>query len=457
MIKPLTAEPHRQNSREEATTLRVLNGFAIDLMAIPNVEELFWYVAQKVVGKLGFVDCVIYQANRDQTTLTQVAAWGEKNPFGRSIVNPLIIPFGKGITGTVAQTREPAVIADLFEDQNYIPDTEPARSEICVPLTIGNRLLGVIDSEHPALGAFGEAELETLATVAAMTSAKLALLEEAERSAQRYNDLVVAHAELSTEKKSRKALETRLSEARRLESIGRLSGKFAHDFNNLLTVISGNLEFLEGEISSPDALAFLHDGKDAAARGAKLIHDMLAFSRKARLDPAVIDLNSLVEDVCRRDERGLGVALDLRLSIGLRPVRVDREATENALRNLLTNARDASADSGRVVVSTKNVVLNRSNLPLLSNDLEPGHYVRLSIQDFGSGISERDVPRIFDPFFTTKPVGSGNGLGLSMVLGFVQQSGGAVGISSRPGHGSTFDLYFPAMASDENDSLTNER
>lgn len=222
----------------DAATLRILNEFAIDLMSIPNVEELFWYVAQKVVGKLGFVDCVIYQANEDQTTLTQVSAWGEKNLFGRSIVNPLIIPFGNGITGTVAQKREPLIIDDLLDDQNYISDTRPARSEICVPLRISGRVLGVIDSEHPAAGAFGDAELETLTTVAAMTSAKLALLEEAARSSRRYDDLVIAHAELSAEKDSRKALEMRLSEARRMESIGRLSRKFAHDFNNLLTVMS---------------------------------------------------------------------------------------------------------------------------------------------------------------------------------------------------------------------------
>jgi len=206
VLEPIAKKPSANFDGIEATTLRILNNFAIDLMAIPSKEDLFWYVAQKVAAKLGFVDCVIYEANADQTVLTQVAAWGEKNPFGRSIVDPLVIPFGKGITGTVAQKREPAIIDDLLKDQNYIPDTEPARSEICVPLKIGDRVLGVIDSEHPNIGAFGEAELETLITVAAMTSAKLALLEEAERSSRRYNDLVVAHSELSAEKVNRKEL-----------------------------------------------------------------------------------------------------------------------------------------------------------------------------------------------------------------------------------------------------------
>ncbi|RUS65216.1 GAF domain-containing protein [Pseudorhodobacter sp. E13] len=397
---------------------------------------------------------MIYQANAEQTTLTQVAAWGEKNPFGRSILNPLVIPFGKGITGTVAQEREPAIIDDLLKDQNYIPDTEPARSEICVPLVLDNRVLGVIDSEHPAIGAFGPADLETLTTVAAMTSAKLALLEEAERSSRRYNDLLKTHAELSAEKDSRRALETRLFEARRLESIGRLTGKFAHDFNNLLTVVCGNLELLEGEISSPDAQAFLQDGKEAAVRGTKLIHDMLAFSRKARHVPDLIDLNKVVADICQKDDRGFGPIVEVSLASQLWSIRLDRSATDNALRNLMTNARDAGTATGRILISTGNVRLSRSNMPPLTNELEPGNYVRLRVQDFGSGISDTDVYRIFDPFFTTKPVGSGSGLGLSMVLGFVQQSGGAVGVTTCIGQGSTFDLYFPATTADGNNSLT---
>ena len=186
MHSPATTCAHLRSHAEEASTLRTLNTFAVDLIAIPSVEDLFWYVAQQVVGRLNFVDCVIYQANEEQTDLRQVAAWGQKNPFGRSIVDPLVIPFGSGITGQVAQTQQAIIIDDLLKDQNYIPDTQPARSEICVPLMFRGRVVGVIDSEHPEPGAFGEAELEILSTVAAMMGAKLELLAEAERSVQRY-------------------------------------------------------------------------------------------------------------------------------------------------------------------------------------------------------------------------------------------------------------------------------
>ena len=252
MPEPVTLRSPAQDRADEAGTLRTLNTFAVDVIAIPSVEDLFWYVAQSVVGRLNFIDCVIYRANETQTELTQVAAWGDKNPYGRSIINPLVIPFGRGITGQVAATQQAVMVNDLLQDQNYIPDTQPARSEICVPICFRDRMDGVIDCEHPEPEKFGAADLEILGTVAAMMSAKLELLAETERSHQRYCDLVAAHAELLQETGSRKAVEAKLFEARKLETIGRLTGRFAHEFNNLLTVISGNLEFLSVEVITPD-------------------------------------------------------------------------------------------------------------------------------------------------------------------------------------------------------------
>lgn len=456
MPTPLPEYDHAKTPLDEAAILRTLNAFAVDVIAIPSAEDLFWYVAQNVVGRLNFLDCVIYQANDAGTELIQAAALGEKNPFGRSIINPLRIPFGQGITGQVAETGKAIIVDDLLKNQNYIPDTQPARSEICVPLVIRGSVVGVIDSEHPDPSAFGEAELEILTTVAAMTSAKLELLAEAERSNQRYADLVASHAQLTQETSNRRSLEAKLFEARKLEAIGRLTGRFAHDFNNLLTVISGNLEFIGEGITDPDSLACYNDAQLAAGRGAKLIRDMLAFSQRARLEHEISDLNQLVASTGERSRNILtdAVGLELNLADDLWVVKVDSKATENALLHLIANAQDAMPDGGRVLIRTENVRLDGTDNHALSTDLPPGLYVRLSVKDHGAGIPQDRLQQIFDPFYTTKAVGTGSGLGLSTILGFMQQSGGGVAVNSTVHQGSTFQLYFPAAAKNANDLLT---
>ncbi len=455
MLRSVPSRPEEREPADEARLLRILNDFAVDLIAIPSVEDLFWYVAQNVVGKLDFVDCVIYRANEDQTELTQVAAWGEKNPFGRSIISPLVIPFGRGITGTVAQTGTAIIVEDLLKDQNYIPDTHPARSEICVPLTFRGRVVGVIDSEHPDRCAFGEAELGVLNTVAAMTSAKLELLAEAERSHQRYRDLVVSHAQLTLETSNRKALEVKLFEARKLESIGRLTGRFAHEFNNLLTVISGNLDLLEDQGASAETQDIMGDVKSAAARGAQLIRDMLVFAQRTRLVPEKIDLNAHL--AAFQAECQTRADVELHRADALWPIHIDRAALETAMLNLIRNARDAMPEGGVVRITTENLVHTGAKNIALATELAPGCYVRLGVADHGVGIPESRLHQIFDPFFTTKAVGAGTGLGLSMVLGFVQQSGGAVGVTSEVGKGTTIHLYLPLPEGVGNDLLTSNR
>ena len=323
-----------------------------------------------------------------------------------------------------------------------------------MPLVSRGRVVGVIDSEHPDPGAFGDAELEVLTTVAAMVSAKIELLAEAERSTQRYQDLVKSHAQLSEETSNRKALEAKLFEARKLEAIGRLTGWFAHDFNNLLTVISGNLELLEGDITQPLSIASLNDARAAAGRGAKLIRDMLAFSQRTRLEPQICDLNTLVTTTCERSKDILTQPVELCLAQDPWMVHVDPKVAETALVNLILNAQEAMPDGGRLEIATENVRHGMSGNQALATRLAPGRYLCLSVRDEGEGIREDRLQQIFDPFFTSKPVGTGTGLGLSMVFGFMQQSGGAVDVQSKVAHGSVFRLYFPAVTSDGNVLLT---
>lgn len=454
MPESATSNGHLDEDSDQNATLRTLNAFAVDLISIPNEEDLFWYVAQNVVGQLKFVDCVIYQANEAQTKLSQVAALGEKNPFGRSIVNPLEIPFGHGITGKAAQTREAIIIDDLRMDDSYIQDTQQARSEICVPLICGNRVVGVIDSEHPKPNAFGPAELEVLITISAMTSAKLDLLSEAKRSSQRYHDLVAAHAQLSSETSNRKALEAELSNTKKRQAVGQLTGRFAHEFNNLLTVISGNLEFLEADIGHEPFADTLRAAQTAAARGSGLIQSMLAYSQRTHLSPQIASLNAIVTQHVAKNAPPPAHQVALDLDPDLKHINVDQQILDTVLLNLISNACDAMPDGGKVRISTQNITHSLIDEQPLVTPLMVGNYVRLSVQDSGIGISHDALQQVFDPFYTTKPVGNGTGLGLSMTLGFMQQSGGTVAVESVAGQGSVFHLYFPAVEGDEYKLLT---
>ena len=438
-VQPLSFGP-----TDEAKRLRTLNIFAVDLIQIPNVDDLFWYVAQNVVGRLNFVDCVIYRANDQQTDLRQVAAWGNKNPFGRSILNPLVIPFGSGITGQVAQTKKAIIVDDLSKDQNYILDTQPARSEICIPVAFGGRVVGVIDCEHPDPSAFSEADLEILSTVAAMTGAKLELLAEAQRSTERYRDLITSHHQLTQEISIRKALEVKLFEARRLESIGNLSGQFAHEFNNLLTVILGNIEFLEADAASADAQHFLSEVKNAAQTGAHLVRGMLAFAQRTRLVPVDLALNKLISGFCASDTLCIASRIELDLANDLWQICADRSAMEMVFRNLVKNAGDATVGGGKILIKTQNATRDPLDNSSLDPHLPPGRYVRLSVTDTGVGIPQHCLPQIFDPFYSTKGVGAGIGMGLAFVRGLTQQSGGSVIVTSKNGQNTTFHLDFPA-------------
>lgn len=445
MSNPAPSEFNASLAEQNPDFLRTLNEFAVDLISIPNATDLFWYVARNVVGRLGFVDCVIYTADVETQELTQVAALGEKNPYGRTILNPLVIPFGVGITGKVALSRRPIIVDDLLNDANYIQDSQPARSEICVPLLSRGQLVGVIDSEHPDAHAFGPAELEILTTVAAMTSAKLELLDEADRSQQRYADLVKTHAKLSEEICNRKALEAKLHDARRNEAVGQLTGRLAYDFNNLLSVISGNLELVEAYFKEPSSRRFLNEASLASQRATRLVSDLLVFAQRSKLTFSKTNMNDLVADLC-----GVSVVPDnVTLQLDLSPIDLvadtDVSAAKSAINAVISNGIEAMADGGTLTVSTDIVGRSTMSRLMLPRVLSLGVYVSVKVVDTGTGMTSDQIERVFDPFFSTKPASSGYGLGLSMVHGFMKQSGGAVVVSQNTPKGTILELFFPVQ------------
>jgi nitrogen-specific signal transduction histidine kinase/CheY-like chemotaxis protein len=244
----------------------------------------------------------------------------------------------------------------------------------------------------------------------------------------------------------RHALEAQLRQAQKMEAIGQLTGGMAHDFNNLLLVILGNLgllaEFLPPE--DEDSLACCQEARDAALRGAALIRSLLAFARRQPLRPERIDVNKLIVEqiVLLRHTLGEHIEIVTRLSDDLWPVLVDAAQLETALINLATNARDAMPKGGKLTISTCNRKLDQDYLAQYP-DAALGDHAVIEVSDSGTGMPPDVISRIFEPFFTTKERGSGTGLGLAMVFGFMKQSGGHINVYSEVGEGTTFRLFLP--------------
>lgn len=247
-----------------------------------------------------------------------------------------------------------------------------------------------------------------------------------------------------------KNTERALERSQRLEAAGQLTGGVAHDFNNLLTVITGNLELLELQISEPDQQVLLKEAQAAAEMGADLTSRLLAFARRGVLQPEVIDVNRLVQNLSSMLMRTLGGHIDLQTALGgdLWATCVDPGKFENALINLAVNARDAMPNHGTLIIETCNVAIDKK-YAAVEVGIAAGDYVRISVSDTGTGMSDPTLQRAFEPFFTTKPAGQGTGLGLSMIYGFAKQSGGNVTIYSEEEIGTTINVYLPRHAEEE--------
>lgn len=270
-----------------------------------------------------------------------------------------------------------------------------------------------------------------------------------ERVAQRTQALAEANLRLQNEMFERERAEDALRHAQKMEAVGQLTGGIAHDFNNMLTGIIGSLDLMQRYIAagrSEEIGRFTDVAVSSAHRAAALTHRLLAFSRRQSLDRRPLDPNQLVvslEDLFRRT-KGAHIELKVQLGRDIWPVNTDASQLENALLNLVINARDAMPDGGQLLIETANSYLDGTDITTLE-PVKAGDYVMLGVRDNGSGMAPKILAKAFDPFFTTKPIGQGTGLGLSMIYGFAQQSGGHVTIQSEPGQGTCVRLYLPRL------------
>jgi PAS domain S-box-containing protein len=246
-----------------------------------------------------------------------------------------------------------------------------------------------------------------------------------------------------------KVAEDQLRQAQKMEAVGNLTGGLAHDFNNILQGITGALERIQRRLDEGrlnEVSRFLKAAMDSSQRAAALTHRLLAFSRRQTLDPRPVDVNRLIggmEELIRRT-MGPQISVEVVGSGGLWPAKVDPSQLESALLNLCINARDAMPEGGSLTIETANKWLDERMAK--ERDLPAGQYLSLCVTDTGTGMTTDVIAKAFDPFFTTKPLGQGTGLGLSMIYGFVRQSGGQVRVYSEVNKGTTMCLYFPRYA-----------
>jgi signal transduction histidine kinase len=320
----------------------------------------------------------------------------------------------------------------------------PVRSYLAVPVqSRSGEVIGGLFFGHPEPCQFAKHHEDLMIGIAAHAAIAV-------DNARLYSELKRLNGSLEQRVQEavaeRAQVEEALRQAQKMEAIGQLTGGIAHDFNNLLAGISGSLEIIERKLSQGRTQGidkFIAGAQTSAQRAAALTQRLLAFSRRQTLDPKPTDVNRLVlgmEDLIRRTV-GPSIRLDVVGAAGLWPTKVDAAQLESALLNLAINARDAMPHGGLITIETANKWLDvRAGL---ERDLPPGQYISICVTDSGTGIPKNIVDRIFDPFFTTKPIGQGTGLGLSMIHGFVRQSGGQVRVYSEDGQGTTMCLYLP--------------
>ncbi len=306
------------------------------------------------------------------------------------------------------------------------------------------KALSVVLPEFLQLGACNDVELQMVSKSGDTIDVLLSAIAERDPTGNISGSLAVM-----TDITGRKAVERQLLQAQKMETVGKLTGGLAHDFNNLLGVVLGNLQLIEHSVANDEKMSRrIAAALDAVDKGAELTRRLLAFSRRQTLETVQIELNPRIEGMCEMLTRTLGESVELKccLEPDIPHIDTDPAQLESAILNLAVNARDAMPDGGTLTIESQSTHVDEETASR-ETDVDPGDYVTIAVSDTGTGIPADKLERVFEPFFTTKDVGKGSGLGLSMVYGFVTQSGGHVRVYSEEGRGTTVRLYLPRSES----------
>jgi PAS domain S-box-containing protein len=444
-VRPIAEE------QEQRRTLETLNQIGQALAAEVDLEQIVQMVTDAGVKLTGarfgafFYNVLAEDGGKYLLYTLSGADRSEFESFGMPRATKVFAPtfLGEGVIRS----------DDILSDSRYgksaphfgMPKGHlPVRSYLAVPVqSHSGEVIGGLFFGHPEPGQFRKSHEDLMVGIAAHAAIAV-------DNARLYSELRSLNGSL--EERVQEAIDERarveeaLRQAQKMEAVGQLTGGIAHDFNNLLAGIIGSLDVIERKLAQGRTAGidrFINGAQMSAKRAAALTQRLLAFSRRQTLDPKPTDVNRLVtsmEDLIRRTV-GPSITVEVVGAAGLWSTKVDASQLESALLNLSINARDAMPQGGRITIETANRWLDAR--AAAERDLTPGQYISICVTDTGTGIPKNIADRIFDPFFTTKPIGQGTGLGLSMIHGFVRQSGGQVRVYTEEGQGTTMCLYLP--------------
>jgi GAF domain-containing protein len=423
----------RQALRTRQAHLEALLEVSRQLSKIQPVESLLTTIAE-ACGRLLDSDTVGFR-RVDGDELILAGSWGD----ARNVMITERLRMGESLAGRVAVGGEPLVVTDLANDPRVTPAHRASfhnrgyQALLVIPVKVGERVVGVLSVLSRRDEGFSAEDVMIATAFAAQAAVAL-------ENSRLYQETQRAYDELSQ-------TQDQLAQASKMEAVGHLAGGVAHDFNNLLMVIMGRADVvLRGLDSKHSIRPAIQEITRTAQRAADLTHQLLAFSRKQVLKPAVLDLNSVIANLTEMLRRLIGEDIDLVavLEPALGRAKADLGQVEQIVMNLAVNARDAMPHGGQLTLETANVELD-AEYARMHVGVRPGSYVMLALSDTGVGMDPATQARIFEPFFTTKGPRKGTGLGLAMVYGIVKQSGGNIGVYSEPGQGTTFKIYLPMI------------